>query len=239
VPEADELLRAAQERHSRQDVRGLAGVALATALAKAGHKLQASDPAKAEDLLRRAEKEFEHVIKEYGSITHGRSTLADIARYHLQEAKYLEVGCKAPEIEGPDLEGKPLKLSDFRGKVVVLDFWADWCGYCRQMYTQEQQLLQRLRDKPFALVGVNCDDDREAVRGAVQRKKLNWQSWYDGGAEGGRLCREWHVNGFPTMWVLDHKGVIRFTFTGLPGSQLDDAVMQLLHELEKERSKGT
>jgi thiol-disulfide isomerase/thioredoxin len=233
VPEAEKLLRAAVDRHERQEVRGLAGLALASSLAAAGQRLRPSNPAKAEEALRQADKEFDRVAKEYGTVTYGHSTLAEIARYQQQEVKHLGVGCVAQEIEGADLDAKPLKLSDYRGKVVVLDFWADWCGFCRQMYPQEREMVRRLEGKPFALLGVNCDDDRETVRGTAKRKDLNWRSWYDGGSEGNRVCRQWHVNSFPNVWVLDHKGVIRFK--GVRGPQLDAAVNQLLAELEEDK----
>jgi thiol-disulfide isomerase/thioredoxin/tRNA A-37 threonylcarbamoyl transferase component Bud32/tetratricopeptide (TPR) repeat protein len=231
VPEAEKLLESASERHAQKDVRGLASLALATSLAKAGQKVRPSDPGKAEELLRRADKEFDLVVKEYGSVLYGRSTLAEIARYERQEARHLGVGCDAQEIEGEDLEGKKFKLSDFRGKVVVLDFWADWCGFCKQMYPQEKELVKSLKDKPFALVGVNCDDDRHAICETVRRKELTWRSWYDGGSEGGRISRDWHINGYPSIWVLDGKGIIRFK--DVRGPQLDAAVKQLLAEMGK------
>jgi thiol-disulfide isomerase/thioredoxin len=233
VPEAEHLLQAGLERHERQEVRGLAGLALATSLAQAGQKLRDSNPAKADELLRRADKEFERVAKEYGKVNFGRQTLADIGRDWQQEIRHLGIGCVTQDIEGPDLDGKVFKLSDYRGKVVLLDFWADWAGFCRQMYPQKQELARRLQDKPFVLLGVNCDDDREALRETVKRKGLNWRSWYDGGPEGSRISREWHVNSFPNVWLLDHKGVIRYK--GLRGPALDAAVNQLLAELEKDK----
>jgi thiol-disulfide isomerase/thioredoxin len=233
VPEAEELLKAGLERHERQEVRGLAGLALATSLAQAGQKVRDSNPAKADELLRRADKEFERVAREYGKVNYGHQTLEEIARYQQQEVHHLGIGCVAQEIEGTDLEGKAFKLSDYRGKVVVLDFWADWCGFCRQMYPQEQRMMQELQGKSFALLGVNCDDDREAVREVMRRKGLTWRSWYDGRAEGGRIRRDWHVSSFPNVWVIDHKGVIRFK--DLRGPELDAAVNQLLAELEEDR----
>jgi thiol-disulfide isomerase/thioredoxin len=233
VPEAERLLQAAVKRHDRQEVRGMAALALATSLAQAGQKVQSSNPAKAQELLRRADEEFDRVAKEFGTVSYGRFTLAEIARYQQMETRHLGIGCVAQDIEGTDLDGKRFKLSDHRGKVVLLDFWADWCGYCRQMYPQERELVERLDGKPFVLLGVNCDDDREAIREAVKRKKLNWRSWYDGGSEGSRICHDWHVSSFPNVWVLDHKGVIRFR--GLRGPELDAAVNQLVAEAEEDK----
>jgi thiol-disulfide isomerase/thioredoxin len=230
VPEAEQLLQAARERHAQREVRGLAGLALATSLAKAGEALRESDPAQSGSLLTRARAEFDRVVKDYAAVPYGRSTLGEMARYQLQEIEHLSVGSVAQEIEGEDLEGKKFKLSDYRGKVVVLDFWADWCGFCKQMYPQEQQMVRSLQGRPFALVGVNCDDNREAIRETVRRKGLIWRSWYDGGSEGGRICRDWHVTGYPTLFVLDAKGVIRYK--GVRGPELDAAVAQLLQEAE-------
>jgi thiol-disulfide isomerase/thioredoxin len=145
------------------------------------------------------------------------------------------VGSPARDIIGQDLYGLPLKLSDFRGKVVVLDFWADWCGFCREMYPQQQELVQRYKSRPFALLGVNCDDDRDSVLQTVKRKGLDWRSWWDSGPEGGRLRQEWHISGYPTTWVLDHKHTIRYR--QLRGKELDDAVAKLVQEAEAERAK--
>jgi len=70
---------------------------------------------------------YEVAAKEYGDVVlHGRRTLGEVAEGVIHEARQLAVGKKAPEIEGTDLEGKPMKLSEFRGKVVLLDFWGDW-----------------------------------------------------------------------------------------------------------------
>ena len=73
-----------------------------------------------------AEKLFEQVIDRFGGIQNYRGTLADAARGQLFEMRNLAIGKIAPEIEGEDLDGKSFKLSDYRGKIVVLDFWGDW-----------------------------------------------------------------------------------------------------------------
>jgi AhpC/TSA family protein len=91
---------------------------------KVEKRIMASDPDK---LLREAEKLLEQTIAKYGDVeTPSRRTLGDLAKAELFEMRYLVVGKVAPEIEGEDLDGKPFKLSDYRGKVVVLDFWGNW-----------------------------------------------------------------------------------------------------------------
>jgi thiol-disulfide isomerase/thioredoxin len=98
------------------------------------------------------------VIQQYGDVKfQGRETFGEKAASELFELTQLQVGMTVPEIEGEDLDGIPFKLSDYRGKVVMLDFWGHWCPPCRAMYGHEQELTQDLSDQPFVLLGVNSD----------------------------------------------------------------------------------
>jgi peroxiredoxin len=121
----------------------------------------------------------------------------------------LTVGKVAPEIVGHDLDGQPMRLSDYRGRVVVLAFSGHWCGICRSDYPFERQLLERHGSSAFALVGVNSDADRAVARKAYQDNGLAFRSFWDG-ARGGPIATAWEVIGWPTTYVLDGEGVIRF-----------------------------
>ena len=92
----------------------------------------------------------------------------------------LMVGKTAPEITGKDLDGKPFRLSDYRGKVVVLAFWAEWCGICRTSYPYERLLEELYKNWPFAIVGVNSDENRDVARRAIAQQQLTYRSWWDG-----------------------------------------------------------
>jgi peroxiredoxin len=234
VPEAENLLKQAMQRHPQRDVRGLAGLTVTVNLARTGNQVRITEPARAQEMMRQAEQELERLVKEYGNVQVGRSSLGEVARYELDEIRFLSVGSLARDITGQDLNGRPFKLSDFRGKVVMLDFWADWCGFCRQQYPHEQDIVQRFRGKPFVLLGVNRDEDRDTICRTVARKGLGWQSWWDSGPDAGRICNAWHVTHYPTIWVLDHKHVIQYR--DVRGKELDEALAKLVQEAEADQA---
>ena len=97
------------------------------------------------------------------------------------------------------------------------------------MYPHERSLVKRLEDKPFALLGVNSDP-KDRVRQAMKKENITWRSWWDGGNTGGPIAKAWNVSGWPTIYVLDAKGVIRYK--GVREKQMDEAVDKLLAELQ-------
>ncbi len=100
------------------------------------------------------------------------------------------------------------------------------------MYPHERSLVKRLNDKPFALLGVNSDQNKDELKKAMEKEGITWRSWLDG-SPGGPIATKWNVHGWPTIYVLDHKGIIRAK--GVRGEELDKAVDQLLRELAEEK----
>ena len=98
------------------------------------------------------------------------------------------------------------------------------------MYPHERSLVKRLEGKPFALLGVNSDT-KERVRQAMKKENITWRSWWDGGNTEGPIAKAWNVSGWPTIYVLDAKGVIRFK--NVREKEMDKAVDKLLEELEE------
>src|SRR5438067_1690868 len=97
------------------------------------------------------------------------------------------------------------------------------------MYPHERSLVARLQDKPFVFLGVNSDKDRVEVRRTIATKGIPWRSWWDGGTEG-PIATRWQVGTWPTLFVLDGNGVVRYEVSN--PSQLDQAIDALLSELE-------
>ena len=98
------------------------------------------------------------------------------------------------------------------------------------MYPHERSLVKRLAGKPFALLGVNSDKDREVLKDVMTEKEITWRSWWDGGSTRGPIASQFNVSGWPTIYVLDSKGVIRYK--GVRGVAMDKAVDTLLAEIE-------
>lgn len=140
-------------------------------------------------------------------------------------ASTFAVGSQAPEITGKDGEDKEFKLSEYRGKVIVLDFWADWCPHCRNMYGEERDMVERLKDQPFALLGVNCDE-ADRARSVIGTDKITWRTWVDGPA--GPIAEQYQVGSFPTVFVLDKDGYIRYR--DVRGEELSAVVDSLMND---------
>jgi len=102
------------------------------------------------------------------------------------------------------------------------------------MYPHERSLVKRLAGKPFALLGVNSDSDREALKKTVMKEDLTWRSWWDGGSRAGPIAATWNVKDWPVLYVLDAKGVIRHKTDGsVSGETLDKWIDELVAEAEK------
>ena len=97
------------------------------------------------------------------------------------------------------------------------------------MYPHERSLVQRLEGKPFALIGVNSDRDREALKDTLKEERITWRSFWNGGGTDGPISREWGVRGWPTIYIIDAKGVIRYK--NVRGPSLDQAIDALLKEM--------
>ena len=198
-------------------------------------------------MMKEAEGIFERIGKEFGDLSgqgdrlskRAFTKLVNDANAELVEIRDLAVGKPAPEITGEDIDAKPFKLSDYRGKVVYLSFWADWCGACRAMFPLERSLVEKMQGKPFVLLGVNGDSDKGKLRELMKREQITWRSWCDGGGNAnspGPIARQFNVQSWPTVYLIDHEGVIRHKMRGNPASKRFNSAIDGL--VEAASSKG-
>jgi len=179
-----------------------------------------------------AQQLLERVIHDYADV---RDPIAFRPLGQQAEAALLglrgpAIGHFAPEIVGDDVEGKPMKLSDYRGKVVLLNFGChETCSPCRAMYPYEKSLVKRRAGEPFALLGFDVAADRKKLKQAMRAEGITWRSWCENG--NGPIGRRWVFEALPTLYLLDPKGVIRAKYVGFPGEEvLDQAIETLLNE---------
>lgn len=181
------------------------------------------------------------VQKKYPKVRFGENTLGELAQRNIYIFENLAIGKPAPDVKGEDVDGAKFRISDYRGKVIVLRFWGDWCPFCRAMFPQERELVKNLADKPFVLLGVNSDP-RPRLRTALKKRKLVWRSFWDGGNTTGPIAKAYQVSEWPTIYVIDHKGIIRQKGEGVRGGRarwLEPVLKKLIAEAEKDLQTST
>lgn len=150
-------------------------------------------------------------------------------------AQAVEIGGAAPDFEAVDGEGLSFKLSDYRGKVVLLDFWGFWCGPCVASLPHVRTLAERFKDAPFSVIGVNTDSDRQRFVEQCKARNVTWRNAFTGGQDNA-ISRQYRIRGYPTMLLIDAQGVIRRRYLGPPTPrELERAIEE---QLEAARAAG-
>lgn len=110
----------------------------------------------------------------------------------------------APDFTLPDLQGRKVSLSDYRGKWVVIDFWGSWCGWCIKGFPKLKDAYKQYGDK-LVVIGVDCNETEDAWRAGVKKYELPWVNVYCGEANAS-LLSEYGITGFPTKGIVDPEG---------------------------------
>lgn len=134
---------------------------------------------------------------------------------------------KEVDLEGTTIQGKPFRLSQLRGRPVVLHYWATWCEPCKQDMKRLRSLQARYQRAGLQIVGVNIDNTREQALAFLKDDALPWTQLYeDGGLEGSPLAKQFGVQTLPTMMLIDSKGkVVRHN---IGEAELDDELAELV-----------
>jgi peroxiredoxin len=260
-PAYENMLRAIRESTPHRDVKGAATLALADYLKMAKEKTESRQVSislgvamplngdQKRNVQRMVERGlgavadesaalFQEVIDHYADLrieSNDPQNARDFAQGELYVLRNLGIGKKAPEIEGIDIRGKEMKLSDYRGKVVVLDFGSHRsCGVCRQMYPYLRSMGEKYKGKPVALLGVSVDDDVKELVALAEKGETTWPIWWDGENAEGPLAARWVIRSMPTFYVLDRKGIIRNKGFLQPG-EIEAAVDMLVKEMRGEK----
>jgi thiol-disulfide isomerase/thioredoxin len=227
------FLEAVVEKALNKEVQALAMYynALAMDLRAAAAEGPTGDDMKIAAVRGRAADMMEKAAKQAPDAKVGDSTLAKVVAAEVVSLR-IGVGNPVPDVEGTDLDGKKVKLSSYRGKVVLLDFWATWCGPCVGMIPHERELVSKMSGKPFTLLSVSVDEEKATLTEFQGKEKMPWAHWWDGAK--GPVAKMFRVRAYPTLFLIDAKGMVRKKWLGAPKSEeLDKAVEELVAEAQK------
>ena len=141
-------------------------------------------------------------------------------------SKGLNVGDPFPDPATFSIEGKlPETL---KGKVVVVDFWASWCGPCRSSNKLLTKIYPKYKAKGFEIFGVSLDDDKDKWANAIKKDKISWLQVNDGGGWNAQTAIQWGINAIPTSYLIDKNG--RLVAMDLEGKELEKALKDLLED---------
>jgi len=230
-PNSTEKFEALARDSKSRTIKGNAHLILGQKLADAAEAPNLAEGTVAE-LQKKAASYFDIVIEKFADVPGRRGDLGKAAQIALNELRLLKIGASAPEVTCLNIDGdKQDKLSNYKGKVVVLDIWTTWCGPCVAMIPQETKMVERLKGKKFALISVSADDEKETLIKFLEKTKMPWIHWFSGNKG---ITEDWNVRYFPTIYIIDHKGVIRAK--DLWGEKMEKKVEELLAEIEKEKA---
>lgn len=144
-----------------------------------------------------------------------------------ESLKQLERVGQPFELEFTALDERPVDMKKLRGKVVLVDFWATWCGPCMAALPEVLTVYQRHHPEGFEIVGINLDQNKETLLGVLKEKNMTWPQHFDGLVWQSDLVQRFGVHAIPSMWLVDKKGMLRDINAR---QDLDQKVSRLLAE---------
>ena len=138
----------------------------------------------------------------------------------------LVVGATFPDFEEKDLDGKPLSISNYKGKVVLVDFWATWCGPCVGELPNVIKAYEKYHDKGFEIIGISLDDSESKLKSFIKDKNMTWSQYFDGKRWDNKLAQKYGIMSIPATFLLEGEGKI--IGQDLRGEKLDEALASAL-----------
>ncbi|MDE3084851.1 MAG: TlpA family protein disulfide reductase, partial [Verrucomicrobiota bacterium] len=138
----------------------------------------------------------------------------------------LKPGTVFSDFAEKDITGQPLSVARFKGKVVLVDFWATWCGPCVKEMPNVIAAYNKYHGKGFEIVGISLDRDESALRNFIKDKNMLWPQYFDGQGWQNKLSRKYGINSIPSSFLLDGQGKI--IAEDLRGPELDAQLGKLL-----------
>ncbi len=182
------------------------------------------DAAKAVETIRLVQKNFPGTPH----AAQAAEVLPQIERLQAMKAiqQNLVVGKMFPDFQEKDLAGKPLSVSRFKGQVLLVDFWATWCGPCRVELPNVIATYEKHHKRGFEILGISLDQDASAMKQFMANNRMTWPQYFDGLLWQNKLAVQYGVNSIPATYLLDAQGKI--IARDLRGEDLEKAVAAAL-----------
>ena len=127
----------------------------------------------------------------------------------LAEQKKTERIGKPLDLKFTAIDGRAVDVAAMKGKVVLIDFWATWCGPCIGELPNVLAAYEKLHPKGFEIVGISFDQEKDTLEAFVKKRKMAWVQYFDGEGWGNKFGKEFGIRGIPSMWLIDKKGNLR------------------------------
>jgi thiol-disulfide isomerase/thioredoxin len=140
-------------------------------------------------------------------------TKADVPEPLKQRAagmlKKMDAVGKPVDIQFTAVDGRTVNLKDLKGKVILVDFWATWCGPCVAEIPHVKAAYDKLHDKGFEIIGLSCDQEKGKLTDFVKEKDLAWPQYFEDQGGRNKFAVEFGIDAIPTMWLVDKNGLLR------------------------------
>jgi thiol-disulfide isomerase/thioredoxin len=156
------------------------------------------------------------------------STNKNIAAQARAQLRMIQLMRQPLDLDFQAVDGQAVSLKNLRGKVVLVDFWATWCGPCMREAPNVVATYKQLRDHGFEIVGISLDQDLGRVRAVTEQMGMTWPQYCDGKGWQNEISSQYGIQAIPTTWILDKRGYVRYV--GLRGKVLSDRIQELQAE---------
>jgi peroxiredoxin len=175
-----------------------------------------------------AEAEYKTVLSAFSDVDQRLTQFTQMNLDDLGTQRRLAVGREPIDFEVTSIKGEKLSPDNYKGKVLLLDFWATWCGPCKIDMPHVKKVYSKYNKKGFEIVGISLDRSREALDNYIAKNSITWPQYFDGKYWNNNVATQYGVKSIPATYLIDKKGKIRYK--SLRGPQLERAVEKLLAE---------
>jgi len=179
------------------------------------------DPAKAAELVKQLKADYPGT--EFVAALEKREAAQKAAE---TMRAVLTEGAQFPDFNEKDVDGKPLSIAGYKGKVVLVDFWATWCGPCRVELPHVLAAYRKYHSQGFEIIGISLDQDRAKLIEFTKAMNMTWPQYFDGQGWGNKLVVKYGIEGIPATYLLDGNGKI--IGRDLRGEELMQAIAKAL-----------